>query len=182
MKKKSILGLNTVKLFIVVMLSLAIIAIVTLVILGALSSSTVLPTPTGTYTEVNKFINSSGFTLAKASVGGFANPSISSVVNATDGVVVAAGNYTLNTTSGLLTNATATTWANVNVTYTYQYTSSQQYGVSGITGNVSNGITGFFANATTYFSLLGVVVIILIISLVVVVVNRFGGSASEGSL
>ena len=104
-KKKSILGLNTVKAFIVVMLSLAIIAVVTLVVLGAIQSAN----------------------------------------------IAAAGSAAAN-------------------------------GTALIVGNVSNGITGFFANATTYFSLLGVVVIILIISLVVVVVNRFGGSASEGSL
>jgi hypothetical protein len=40
-KKKSILGLNTVKAFIVVMLSLAIIGVVTLVVLGAISSANI---------------------------------------------------------------------------------------------------------------------------------------------
>src|SRR3990167_9687874 len=105
--KKSILGLNTVKAFIIVLLSLAIIGIVTLVVLGAIQ---------------NANINPAGSTNA---------------------------------------NATAT-----------------------IVGNVSTGITAFFANAGTYFSLLGVVVIILIISLVVVVVNRFGGEgqATTGTM
>lgn len=102
-KKKSILGLNTVKAFIVVMLSLAIIAVVTLIVLGAIQNANVAP----------------------------------------------AGSAAAN-------------------------------GTATIIGNVSAGITGFFANSVTYFSLLGVVVIILIISLVVVVVNRFGGTA-EGS-
>ena len=40
-KKKGILGLNTVKSFIVVMLSLAIIAVVTLVVLGAIQGANI---------------------------------------------------------------------------------------------------------------------------------------------
>ena len=40
-KKRSILGLNTVKAFIVVMLSLAIIGIVTLIVLGAISDANI---------------------------------------------------------------------------------------------------------------------------------------------
>ena len=104
-EKKGILGLNTVKAFIVVMLSLAIIAVVTLVVLGAIQ------------------------------------------------------NANIATPASIAANGTA-----------------------GIIANVSNGISSFFGNATTFFSLLGVVVIILIISLVVVVVNRFGGEARTGEL
>jgi hypothetical protein len=102
--KKSILGLNTIKAFIVVLLSLAIIGIVTIIVLSSIQN---------------------------------------------------AGLVTTDVVSG-----------QVNATI----------------GNVSGGIASFFANAGTYFALLGVVVIILIISLVVVVVNRFGGDNSQGAL
>ena len=50
-----------------------------------------------------------------------------------------------------------------------------------IEANISNGIVDFFANAPTFFVLLGVVVIILIISIVVIAVNNFGGGV-QGSL
>jgi len=43
LKKKAILGLQTVKAFIVVLLSLAIIGIVTLIVLGALQNANVAP-------------------------------------------------------------------------------------------------------------------------------------------
>jgi len=46
-KLKSILGLETVKAFIIVLLSLAIIGVVTLIVLGALQSANV--SPTGSY-------------------------------------------------------------------------------------------------------------------------------------
>ena len=43
LKQKSILGLNTVKAFIIVLLSLAIIGVVTLVVLGAISNANISP-------------------------------------------------------------------------------------------------------------------------------------------
>lgn len=45
-----------------------------------------------------------------------------------------------------------------------------------IVNNTSEALADFFANASTWFTLLSVVVIILIIAVVIVVVNRFGGS------
>ena len=103
--KRGILGLNTVKAFIVVLLSLAIIGVVTLIVLGAIEDANV------------------------ASPG-----------------------------------------------------SNAANGTANIIANVSTGITAFFTNSATFFSLLAVVVIILIISLVIVVVNRFGGEAQPGAL
>lgn len=43
LSKKSILGLNTVKAFIVVLLSLAIIGVVTLIVLGSIQSANIAP-------------------------------------------------------------------------------------------------------------------------------------------
>lgn len=42
--------------------------------------------------------------------------------------------------------------------------------------NVSGGVADFFANTTTWFTLLSVVVIILIIGVVIFAVQRFGGN------
>jgi len=46
-----------------------------------------------------------------------------------------------------------------------------------ITSNVSTGLTTFFANTGTIFSILVVVVIIAAISLIILYVRRFGGEA-----
>lgn len=46
--------------------------------------------------------------------------------------------------------------------------------------NVSLGISEFFGNATTWFTLLAVVVIILIIGVVIFAVSRFGGGGAGG--
>ena len=178
---KSILGLNTVKAFIVVMLSLAIIGVVTLIVLGSLRNTGIVPAGSLSATVVNEsgWINSSGYTLDTASTVGFTSPVIVTAINGTDGQVIVAANYTVSA-AGVVTNASAIVWNPANITYTYSYDSTLRNDVGSVISNTSSGITGFFANSGTFFALLGVVVIILIISLVVVVVNRFGGGR-EGS-
>ena len=50
-----------------------------------------------------------------------------------------------------------------------------------ILNNVSTGISSFFGNATTWFSLLAIVVILLIIAIVIVTVRRFEVGAGAGT-
>jgi hypothetical protein len=190
-KTKSILGLNTVKAFIIVLLSLAIIAVVTLVVLGAIQNANIIASATGSATneKTSSVIKDAPVNLGVLSLG-YTNPvcSVSSVVNSTSNTPIGAVNYSLssngcaiawlNTTSPTTGGLNNSYW---NVTYSYTYNSAGQNGVNGIVGNTSSGMIAFFTNAGTYFSLLGVVVIILIISLVVVVVNRFGGENANTS-
>jgi hypothetical protein len=182
---RSILGLNTVKAFIVVLLSLAIIAIVTIIILGALSSSNALPQLNGNViNETTAFINQTVDTLNvlnNASFSGVTNCAVTIAYNSSSNLIIAPGNYTVNSGACTWTNATAVVWNNTLVSYTFSYNSVLDNQANSIGGNVSGGITSFFTNSSTFFALLGVVVIILIISLVVVVVNRFGGGESSGT-
>jgi hypothetical protein len=179
MKKnyKSILGLDTVKAFIVVMLSLAIIGIVVLVVMGALLNAN-LPN-----TERTFITNQSTGYIMNSTTSYTASTNIDcllSLVTVTSDnmTAVSSNSYTV---SGCTVTPLSSATIPINNTVWYlsgTYTDSQN--VASITSNVSKGINGFFGNAVTFFSLLGVVVIILIISLVVVVVNRFGGSAEGG--
>ena len=91
--KKGVLGLDTAKLFVLAILSLVIIAVVTLIVLDSLGDATTL-------TESSEIIN-----------------------------------------------------------------------------NTSEALADFFADAGTWFTLIGVVIIILIIAVVIVVINRFGTGA-----
>ncbi len=50
-----------------------------------------------------------------------------------------------------------------------------------ILNNISQGISSFFGNATTWFSLLAIVVILLIIAIVIVTVRRFEVGAGAGT-
>ena len=56
--------------------------------------------------------------------------------------------------------------------------SNEQNQTTDIVSNVSAGLTDFFDNTGTIFSILVVVVIILAIAIIIVAVSRFGGSRS----
>jgi hypothetical protein len=188
--KKGILGLNTIKTFIVVMLALAIVAVVALVILGSFNTTSFISQTgvkyTGTYTNetLQSVVNADGaYTL----IGSYPNVaqtcSVTACRNASNGAAIATANWTATNCLVKYTNTSTDVGGFINVLwkcdYTYSYNDGRQ--AAGIISNVSSGVSGFFGNSTTFFSLLGVVVIILIISLVVVVVNRFGGQTMEGS-
>ena len=179
-QKKGILGLNTVKAFVIVLLSLAIVGVITLVILGSLNSGqlqtlTDIRNSTTVANESLAAVNETTVNLVGATT---VRPicTVATVTNNTDGVVIASANYTVSGCTiafsggagGLAVNNTA--W---DVDYVWTQVSSQP--VDAITVNVSAGIENFFTNSVTFFALLAVVVIILIIALIIVVVNRFGG-------
>jgi len=174
--KKSILGLNTVKAFIVVLLSLSIIAIITLVVLGTFVNLNVQTGYTSIAGQTTTTVMNTTATYV-ASTNSNCKLSVSSITNST-GSACSSGNYTVSgctiTGSGASGGCNNSVWL-----VTGSYTDSQA--VTSITQNTSSGIIQFFTNSATFFALLGVVVIILIISLVVVVVNRFGGEAGMGS-
>ena len=67
--------------------------------------------------ETGGSITSSGYTLESSTAPAFASPSISAIVNATDGTTVSTGNYTL--TGNVVYNATVWNWGDVNIAYTY---------------------------------------------------------------
>jgi len=185
--KKSILGLNTVKAFIVVLLSLAIIGIVTLVVMSSLNTDSVRTAGALTVTTLitNETVTAVDSGVAKTLAYG-TNPDYTNVVC----TIISANNKTsahlVNSTERTNTNCaikSAGTYFYNNTDWYVTYTATYKDGskVSGIANNVSSGISSFFGNAGTYFALLGVVVIILIISLVVVVVNRFGGEGENAN-
>ena len=122
--------------------------------------------------ESGAYINSTGYTLNDVSVIGFNSPTIVQIVNATDGdgTIIANGNYTLSS-AGVLTNATATTWADVNVSYSYLK------GSSAFTG-VNQTITAMLVIP----SLLGLVVLIAMVGIILAIVfNVIPGARVSGA-
>jgi len=124
--------------------------------------------------ETGGYINSTGYTLDESDTTGFNSLEVTEVRNATDGTTIASGNYTVSD-EGVITNATATTYADVNVDYNYEY------GRNGYQG-MSQTITAML----TVPNLLGLVVLIAVIGIILAVVfnvipgrgsNRIGSSA-----
>ncbi len=175
--KRGVMGLSTAQAFIVGLLALVIMGVLSIIVLNALRDSTVLTVTTTVLNESGGFINNTGYTLDDTGVLGFTSPSITSIVNTTDGILIEAGNYTLSST-GVLTNLTAQTWVSVSVNYAYN-----TQGDGGlITNSTTAGLVTFFTNVSTWLTLLSVVIIILIIGAVIVVVNKFSGGTTSGSL
>jgi len=166
--KCGVFGLTAVQTFFGSILAIALLAFVIVIIMGTLQSADLVQSSTGTATETNKYINITGYTLGQSGLDGFTG-TITEIVNATDGVVIASGNYTL--TDSVLYNATATNWADVNVTYSYTYDSDAQNQLQSITGNTSTGVTGFFNSISPVYAILAVLVIILVLVVLVRVVQ-----------
>jgi len=69
--------------------------------------------------ETGGFLNSTGYTLSQSTKCNFRLPIITAAYNATDGSLIAPGNYSL--TGNVLKNATDITWDDVLVSYNYTW-------------------------------------------------------------
>jgi hypothetical protein len=182
-QRNGVLGLDTAKTVMIAFLTLAVLGVSILLAMSSLSSGVIdtIDSRTSSLSVTNEtgaYINSTGYTL-DAINSSTSNYALVSAFNATDNSSIGLGNITLSD-AGVITNATATTWDDVLVSYTYDYSYSLGR-VDSITGNVSEGLVTFFSSTGTIFSILIVVVIILAISIIIWAVGRFG-QQSEGSV
>lgn len=138
-------------------------SVVIMVVISALIVGTILDdstfsdiTDSGSVTnETGAYINSTGYTLDDASVSGFTSPSITAAYNDTDGTLLDSGNYTVSD-AGVLTNATATTYDNVSVSYTYTYSTDRN--LAGVNvSNISNSFGSFVTNLVAFLAVIGTI-------------------------
>jgi len=183
--KRAILGLDTVKAVMLALLGIAIISVIVFIVLDSLIDVDTSLSSTTVLDETTIPINETGYWLGNTSTTGgntqgFANcvGTILGAGNAT-GTVIDSANYTITgcflnlTTAGILGDNRNQTWR-----LNYSYTDNED--AHNIDRNISQGVTGFFGNLPTFFTLLAVVIIILIISIVIVAVNRFGTEQFSG--
>ena len=169
--KKGVFGLTAVQAFFAIILGIALLAYVIVIIMGTLSGTAILTKLSGSVTnETGAWINTTSYTVDQSTLSGFTGLTITALYNYTDGEVIGLGNVTTGTTG--ITNATATNWDNVSVSYTYSYNSNQQDDLEAILGNTSTGISGFFSSISPVWAILGVLVIILVLVVLVRVVQN----------
>ena len=70
-------------------------------------------------------------------------------------------------------------WRNVTTNYVYDYTTND---LDPIHLNVTEGVSGFFGNISTIFSILFVVVIVSLIGMVIYFISKFGGKEKSINL
>lgn len=176
--KRAVFGLTAVQQFFAIILGIALLAYVIVVIMGTLAGNTILTQDSvAVFNEFPAHINTTGsYTLAGASDAGATGFAITGIKNGTTNglgfynFTVLTANATVSAT-GLVTNSSSLTWANVSLNYTYSRNSLQQNNLNGILQNTSSGITGFFSNISPVFSILAVLVIILVLVVLVRVVQ-----------
>ena len=113
--------------------------------------------------ETGGYINSSGYTLNKASLTGFASPVITAIYNATSGVAIATGNASV-TSAGVVTNATASTYPTIKISYTYTHTPTTATADNMIV-NFTEGVNKVSAKIPTILLIAAVVIVLGILTL-----------------
>jgi hypothetical protein len=115
--------------------------------------------------ETTAAINQTGYTVACASYNGFNSLSISAARNGTSGLVITSGNYTYDSSTGIIRNATSRVWPVVHLTYTC-YIGDDAY----------NGIDNTITATDNVPQLLGLVVLIAMIVVILGIVFTIPGS------
>lgn len=120
--------------------SLVIVTILIYVVIQTVDNSSIV-TQYDTITTTNEtgaWLNTTTYTVSNSGDSGFQTLTITEAFNATDNVSIATGNFTVSGAG--FTNASATNWADVIVSYTYQRYTTEQDSVEGLKANFTTGI------------------------------------------
>lgn len=155
--------------------SLVIGVVIAFVIVSTLTGADLLTSTRTTNSVVNEsgaYINATGYTLAGASgnyvPGSF---SITTVHNNTDALVITSGNYTVSS-AGVVTNASATTWADVNITYTNTVQSTEEVSADKLDTNFTEGVDNISGKIPTVLLIAAIVLILAVLAILVGVWQR----------
>ena len=162
--------------------SLVIGTIIAFVIVSTLDDADLLSGGRDTTTVTNETgasINSTGYSLAGlTSTGINSTITITNAWNNTDGsTIVVSGNITLS--NGVITNATAISWDNVNVSYTFDEYSDEELSTDDMIGNFTSGVNNVSEKLPTVLLVAAIVLILGVLALLVGVwqrMNMGGGS------
>ena len=102
--------------------------------------------------------------------------SITTAYNYSSGLVINAGNYTVNSVACSWKNATNVEWNNVSASYTYQIYNASSIDLRNANTNIQNGVVGmvvnFFSLAPTIGTIFAVVILIAGIVILVIYVRK----------
>jgi uncharacterized membrane protein len=139
-------------------------------ILTSMGSSFQAQDTAASVTNETGYANSTGYTLALSTAQDFANPVITKLYNRTSGTQILVGNVTVSST-GLVTNASATVWPNLSISYTYTYTADTE----------SSNATGTLVNSfVSFLPWLGIILLVLAAGVVLFFVIRSFSGVGRG--
>ena len=118
-----------------------------------------------TYTDIrnvneSSYFNSTGDTLNGKSLQDARSFSVVTAINGSSGQIISPPNYTINSVTGVVTNATARVWSAVNITYDFEAHTSVAYNTTrGLQTEISNNTS--IAGIVLTISLVGIVLTVL---------------------
>jgi hypothetical protein len=167
-KKKSIMG-PVISVFVMVLV-VAILAGLTFLFISSLKTNVIEQTiETATVVGEVAFINTTTYTLDKADTLEFRNPAIIAAYNRTSGALIGSGNYSLSSL-GVLTNASATSWNNVSLNYTYQYI-NQATAYEAVNGTETAGATVIGYLPLIFLALIFGAILTLVLKIILPYIN-----------
>jgi len=109
--------------------------------------------------ETPAWMNNTGYTLQRAGDNGFISLNITSVLNYTTYInsSIVLANVTVNTTSGVITNATKDSWNNVSVSYTFTWNDVHTFNKTSQTCQNSTGANDWTGQGTIFTNMVGIV-------------------------
>ena len=164
------------------LLTIGLIGLLFLIIYGNLSGNLGFASQTTSVTNESGYaLNGTTYTLTSGtSTAGFLSLSVTLVHNASDGTVVNAANYTVDSTAGTITNATASNWETVNVSYVVTHKGVSERNTDAVIGNLTGGATQFFTFSSVWFILTAITILIGIVLGVIALVRKTGGGFAGG--
>lgn len=124
------------------------------------------------------WINSTTYTLTVVD-DATTNFVITEAANVTNGATINAANFTLDSTTGILTNATPTAWNDVALNYTYDTLTNEELSAGLMTGNFTSGINNVSSKLPTALLIAAIILILAILGVLVGVWQkmRMGGGS-----
>lgn len=172
---------DTTKVFTAILI-LGLVGLLFLIIFGNLSGNLGFQdVSNSTINESGIGINGTTFTLSTASDPNFVSLSVTEVINATSGLVIAPGNFTVDSTLGTIVGSVgrSANFSNASVTYTTSFTSTGERNTNDVIDNLTAGASTFFTFSNVWFTLLAIVLLIIIVMSVIAVVQTRNGSFSN---
>ncbi len=163
--KKSIMG-PIISVFVMVLV-IAILSGLTFLFVSQLKTQAMSSSDKSTFTVTNEtggFLNNSGFYLSRYNEPSFSSPTITNVINASNGLILASGNYSVSST-GLVRNASAVTFSTINISYTYS-------AIAGDSRNAYESINDTEAAGATVVGYLSLIFLAVIFGAILTLVLR----------
>ena len=122
--------------------------------------------------ETGAWLNITTYTVDTSTVSGFSNLVITSAINTTDNSSIGIGNFTV--VGAGFTNATATTWDSIWVSYTYNSYSETYLSSLAVQNNSLQGIVTYSEGTSNQMNVLTIaIILILLIGVFLLFWNRF---------